>query len=347
MTVNAKVVVLILHWKGIDNTRACVRSLQTLAYKEFAVLVVDNGSSDNDGQVLKAEFDHIHVLRLDRNYGFAGGCNRGMEHILKGTSLADGGLGEPPAYIWLLNNDALAQPETLDRLVGALHDNDKAAAAAALVVEGGASNQARVATGLGRIDFAKAKTYLSPLPATDAGQSAKSPQNINVDSDTGSKSASNDSYAIACDWVTGSNLLLKTSVLAKCGLFDERFFLYFEDVDLCHRLNQAGYQCLLVLDTVIDHEGSASTQGGLSLWRAYYHTRNRLLFFSKNSPPALKGLALTTITMHVVKHCLTLPWRGAAGRAKLRAELLGLRDFYAGDFGEAKCLDWCERLSFQ
>lgn len=334
MTTTSKVVVLVLHWKGIDKTRACLRSLQTLAYGDVSVLVVDNGSSDNDGQTLKKEFDEsspsagskkldLQVLRLDRNYGFAGGCNKGMEHILQGA------LGEKPGYIWLLNNDALTKPETLTRLVDALKDNEKAGAAAALVVEGGTDNQARIATGLGRINFSKAKTYLSPLP--DAGAQTNSP----------------DSYAIACDWVTGSNLLLKTRVLEEIGTFDERFFLYFEDVDLCHRFNKAGYQCLLVLDTVIDHEGSGSTQGGLSLWRAYYHTRNRLLFFSKNSPPALRGLALATITSHVLKHCLTLPWRGAAGRAKLKAELLGLRDFYAGDFGEAKCLDWCESLSFQ
>jgi Predicted glycosyltransferases len=334
MTTTSKVVVLVLHWKGVDKTRDCIRSLETLTYANFSVLLVDNGSSDNDGQALKREFDEggsktdgkkldLQVLRLDRNYGFAGGCNKGMEHILQGN------MGEKAAYIWLLNNDALTKPETLTRLIDTLKDNDKAGAAAALVVEGGANNQARVATGHGRIDFAKAKTYLKPLP------------------DTGSQANSAGSCAIACDWVTGSNLLLKTSVLEQCGTFDERFFLYFEDVDLCHRLNKAGYQCLLVLDTVIDHEGSGSTQGGLSLWRAYYHTRNRLLFFSKNSPPALRGLALATITSHVLKHCLTLPWRGSAGRAKLKAELLGLRDFYAGDFGEAKCLDWCESLSFQ
>lgn len=308
---------LVLHWRGIDKTRQCLKSLADLDYPSYSILLVDNGSETHDGRRLQQEFPHIELLRLESNQGFAGGCNRGMEHALKTHT----------SYIWLLNNDALAHGENLKMLTGALKSRPEAGAAAALVLEGqcaGPEDSPKIATGLGKIDFVKAKTYLKPLP-----ESKPEP--------------SGEPY-IACDWVTGSNLLLKTSVLKQVGLFDERFFLYFEDVDLCFRIRQAGYACLLVTSTMIEHEGSASTQGGLSLWRAYYHTRNRLLFFSKNAPLHLKPLALAAVNSHILKHCLTLPWRGAAARAKLRVELSGLKDFYAGKFGQATCLDWCENF---
>lgn len=306
---------LVLHWRGIDKTRRCLQSLASLDYPNYSVLLVDNGSETHDGLSLKQEFPQIELLRLDSNQGFAGGCNRGMEQALK----------TPTAYIWLLNNDALAHAENLKMLTGALKSRPDAGAAAALVLEGqvtGREDSLKIATGLGKIDFVKAKTYLKPLPE--------------------GKSEPPASPYIACDWVTGSNLLLKTSVLKQVGLFDERYFLYFEDVDLCFRIRQAGYTCLLVTSTMIEHEGSASTEGGLSLWRAYYHTRNRLLFFSKNAPLHLKPLGLAAVNSHILKHCLTLPWRGATARAKLRVELDGLKDFYAGKFGKATCLDWCE-----
>lgn len=306
---------LVLHWRGIEKTRQCLQSLASLDYPSYSILLVDNGSETHDGQSLKQEFPQIELLRLQSNHGFAGGCNRGMEQALK----------TPTAYIWLLNNDALAHAENLKMLTGALKSRPDAGAAAALVLEGqvtGREDSRKIATGLGKIDFVKAKTYLKPLPEGKSELSA--------------------SPYITCDWVTGSNLLLKTSVLKQVGLFDERYFLYFEDVDLCFRIRQAGYTCLLVTSTMIEHEGSASTQGGLSLWRAYYHTRNRLLFFSKNAPPHLKPLGLAAVNSHILKHCLTLPWRGPDARAKLRVELDGLKDFYAGKFGRANCLDWCE-----
>jgi len=313
------VTVLVLHWRGIDKTRECLKSLKELDYPHYSILLVDNGSENNDGATLKSEFENLEILRLSTNHGFAGGCNQGIKHQLAKT--AD---KQEESYIWLLNNDATVRPENLKRLTFVLSANTKAGAAAALVLEG-KDGEKRAATGVGKIDFAKAKTYLKPVPEN---------------------AASVTNSVLSCDWVTGSNLLLKESVLREIGLFDERYFLYFEDVDLCLRIRKAGYECLLVADTMIEHEGSASTQGGLSLWRAYYHTRNRLLFFALHAPLYLKPWAFFLISLHVFKHCLTLPGRGPSGKAKLKVELMGYSDYCLRTFGQSKRLDWCENFVF-
>lgn len=89
--------ILVLHWKGLEKTQNCLESLRTLQYRNYRVLVVDNGSDNHDGDQLKASFPEIDVLRLETNRGFSGGCNAGMEYCIQ----------EGCSYIWLLNNDTL------------------------------------------------------------------------------------------------------------------------------------------------------------------------------------------------------------------------------------------------
>lgn len=308
---------LVLHWRGIEKTRRCLTSLRASSYKNSHVLLVANGSPEGDSAQLASEFPEVELLNLDSNYGFAGGCNRGMEKAI--ADQAD--------FIWLLNNDAIAKPESIEHLVKAAMSNQEAGALGAIVLEGD-SNAAEEA-GLGEINFNKAKTYLrkTSLLKTTAGTISKPEEG-----------------GYSCAWLSGSNLLLRTSALKKVGLFDERYYLYFEDVELCKRLTDAGFKCLLVPGSTIEHEGNASTQGGLRLWRSYYHSRNRLLFFMQYCSPKQRPIALLAIWGHFLKHCLTLPLRGKAGKARLKAEWLGINDFYSNRLGPATCLEWCETV---
>lgn len=308
---------LVLHWRGMEKTRRCLTSLRATSYQNSHVLLVANGSPDGDSAQLATEFPEVEMLTLDRNYGFAGGCNRGMEKAL--ADQAD--------FIWLLNNDAIAKPESIEHLVKAAIANPEAGALGAIVLEGHSSTAEEA--GLGEINFKKAKTYLRKT-----GQDKSNSQN----------STQQEKGGYSCSWLSGSNLLLRSSALSKVGLFDERYYLYFEDVELCKRLTDAGFKCLLVPGSTIEHEGNASTQGGLSLWRSYYHSRNRLLFFMQYCSPSQRPMALLSIWGHFIKHCFTLPLRGKAGRARLKAEWLGLNDYYSKRLGPATCLDWCESV---
>ncbi len=315
------VVALVLHWRGPDKTRRCLESLRHTNYGNYTVLLVDNGSDSHDGPGLAAEFPEVKLLTLDSNYGFAGGCNRGIDFAL----------AQGADFIWLLNNDACAEPRSIEILVKAAQADEKAAALGAIVVEGDQSKAEEA--GIGEINYRRAKTFLRKTEGRLAG--------TEVAANSGNTAANG---TISCQWLSGSNLLLRARALKEVGLFDERYYLYFEDVDLCHRLVLHGYKCLLVPGSTIVHEGNASTPGGLSLWRTYYHTRNRLLFFMHYTKGPDRLLALISIMGHFLRHCFSLPLKGARGQARLKAEWLGLNDYFAGRLGRATCLDWCEKI---
>lgn len=301
----ALVWILVLHWRGIDLTKSCLESVQKLTYKNIRTLVVDNGSQANDGETLKKSFPEITVLRLSENFGFAGGCNRGMEFCLEQN--AD--------FIWLINNDARVSPNSLSTLAKHAKQNARVGALGASIVESLESVEKQVIGGHGTIDFVQAKTRVSSNAA---------------------------SGAIECDWLHGSNLLLRSLALKDVGLFDERYFLYFEDTELCQRMRLNGWKCLFVPDAEVEHIGNASTQDKRKHWRSYYYIRNRFLFFETYLKGPKRLPALISMLSHVGRHLAVLPFRGENGRDQLRAELLGTRDYFAKRFGKATCLQWCE-----
>lgn len=334
--------VLVLHWRGPDKTRRCLESLRHTSYGNYTVLLVDNGSDGHDGPGLAAEFPEVKLLTLDSNYGFAGGCNRGIDFAM----------AQGADFIWLLNNDACAEPRSIEILVTAAQTDEKAAALGAIVVEGDQSKAEEA--GIGEINYRRAKTFLRKTEGRLAGTEMAANTRPDVDTkpaastaiavNTGNTANTPANSTISCQWLSGSNLLLRASALKEVGLFDERYYLYFEDVDLCHRLVLHGYKCLLVPGSTIVHEGNASTPGGLSLWRTYYHTRNRLLFFMHYTTGPDRLLAMISIMGHFLRHCLSLPLKGTRGQARLKAEWLGLTDYFAGRLGRANCLDWCEKI---
>lgn len=293
----------VLHYQKPENTRECLKSLLALDYPSPEILVTDNCSPDGSLPLLCKQFPDLNFLALPTNLGFAGGANASIRYCIEHG--AD--------WIWLLNNDTVVSPDSLSLLMEAALVNERAALLGASVYTTNEKSVHR--SGSGKIDFIKAKTFEKGL-IDDSVQT------------------------MDCAWLSGCNLLIRAQAFEACGGFDEDFFLYFEDTDLCHRLKQAGWQCLLVPAARVDHEGGASTAGSLNIWRSYYYTRNRLLFFLKHR----KGLAtlpiLFSVAIHLLRHCLVLPFRGKNGRRQLKAELLGLRDYCSGTFGKADCLDF-------
>jgi GT2 family glycosyltransferase len=298
--------IIVLHWRGSDHTKTCLTSLRNLSYGNFKTLLVDNGGPDKDGEAIARNFPEAALLKLEENLGFAGGANAGIDYCLK----------QGAKWIWLLNNDTKVDIESLSLLMDCAEKNLDAGAVGAMVHTG--SGETYAASGRGEIDFRKAKTYLrQDVPQGQAW--------------------------VECAWISGSNLLMRAEALEQVGAFDERYFLYFEDTDLCHRLRLAGWKCLLVPKAKVEHVGGASTEGALRYWRAYYYTRNRLLFFRQNVG-GIKALpAHAAIAGHLLRHALVLPARGDHGRKQLKAEFLGLCDYVNGRLGKAQCLDWCEK----
>jgi GT2 family glycosyltransferase len=316
-TMQPLVYILVLHWRGIENTRRCLTSVKKLGYQNFRTLLVDNGSDSLDGDCLRQEFAEIELLRLDSNKGFSGGCNAGIAYSLEHA--AD--------FVWVLNNDTEVRNDSLSLLVEAASNDEKAAALSAAVLDlvpeptparepgsTGINNSVNEKTipGKGIIDFLRAKSLLKAAPSDQP---------------------------TACEWLAASNLLLRAQSIKGEKVFDDRYFLYFEDTELCHRLNLRGWKCLLVPLARIAHAGGASTNDNLQHWRSYYYTRNRLLFFSTYAPFPIKIWSMLAIHAHLIRHRISLPKKGERGKRQLKAELMGARDFKLRKFGKCEELD--------
>jgi GT2 family glycosyltransferase len=296
------VCVVVLHWRGIEHTRNCLRSLRTLSYPRFEVLLVDNGSPERDGERLQQEFSEISLVRLPDNFGFSGGCNAGIDY----------GLNRDTDFIWLLNNDAVVVAATLPALVDAAIADPSAGATGAVIIEDGDNADATASgKGCGVIDFRHAKSHLEP-PTSE--------------------------HVTACDWLSGSSLLLRATALRDAGKLNDRYFLYFEDVELCHRLRQHGWRCLLAPRARVQHAGYASTSGERVLWRYYYGARNRLYFFHQYATGLTWLNCMLRLFGRLLRHMLGTPFLSGDKRIKLRGEYLGTRDFITGKYGKADFL---------
>jgi GT2 family glycosyltransferase len=296
--------ITVIHWRAPDRTRLCLDSLKKLSYSNVKIVLVDNGSPDQSGASIGTDYPEVELLPTGKNLGFAGGSNFGIRFALENGA----------KWIWLLNNDTEVDPASLTILMKAVTDDPKAGVLSATVIT--ESDNEKTEAGFGQIDFLKAKTYLKP-PEIESGN------------------------ALPCAWLAGCNLLLNAEAISQLGAFNEDYYLYFEDTELCHRFNQNGWSCLLVPAARIAHVGGASTQGERQYWRSYYYARNRLLFFLTYCKDWRLIPAVLSIFGHTMRHLLVLPFRGERGQKQLKAELLGTRDFFAKRLGEATCLDWC------
>ena len=79
--------IVILHWRGVEHTEACLESLRALSYDNYKVLLVDNGSEQKDGKSIQLKFPEAQLLELESNRGFSGGCNAGIEKSLENQAL--------------------------------------------------------------------------------------------------------------------------------------------------------------------------------------------------------------------------------------------------------------------
>lgn len=242
------VIAIILNWNKDDLTLDTLASLREQIYPRLQTLVLDNGS-DNQQEALariRAAFPQVRTLASKRNLGFAGGCNVGMRAALE--------LGAD--YLLLLNNDVLLQPDAIAELVAALQADTGAGAAGPLIYY--ASEPERVWFGGGKVRMGG---RVLPEHGEGAGIHSGSP-------------------TMESEWLPGTAVLVRREAVARAGMMNASYFLYWEDVEWCFRLRNAGYRLLLVPRSIIYHKVNA-TSGDLPLTIVYYWERNRLRFIER------------------------------------------------------------------
>ena len=287
-----KIAIVIVCYNGVADTRECLESVRQLTYPEFFTVVVDNASSDGTAEVVRAEFPEVTLLVNPQNTGFTGGNQTGVREALQ----------QGAEFIFLLNPDTTVAPDLLERLLETWDDHPNLGALGPLML-----------------------LYDAPETIWSAGGMIDSQGRV-AHFRQGEHAPESREFE-PCEFVSGCGLLFSRNVFEHVGFFDERFFLYFEESDLCARIRKAGYGVGMALGARLWHKVSRST-GRDSLLTLYYMRRNQLLYLKKHGTRAgLYAALLDSLRLLAVWTLKRNPKRTTLLRA--------LQDFWAGRFGRA------------
>ncbi len=255
------VVISLLNFNGLKNTLACLASLRNIKIDNFklTIVAVDNPS--------KEEFDlksgslgniPLVVIKNNKNLGFSGGNNVAIKYALENG--AD--------YVLILNNDTYVDHDFLTELLKVAEKGNSVGILVPKIYFApgfefhkdrySQKEQGRVFWyGGGKMDWANVIGYHRGVDEVDKGQYDKTEET---------------------EIATGCCMLIKKEVFENVGLFDNKYFLYYEDSDLSVRAKNKGFKIVYVPNSIIWHKNAGSAGGSGSKLQDYYITRSRLLF---------------------------------------------------------------------
>ncbi len=274
--------ILILHWNSEQHLPRCLNALEAQSYKNFDVLLLDNGNALPLSPDFPASYPGIRmkVLRSEKNLGFAAGNNL----------LAKEAIGK---YIVLLNADAFPEPEWLEVLDEATLTNPSCFLGSRLIK----ANEPEKLDGEWHIYHA-------------SGLAWRHHHNQSIDLATNEVKEVFGACAAASAY--------PREAFEAVGGFDEDFFAYMEDIDLDFRLQLQGYSCLYLPQAVVHHVGSASS-APRSDFAVYHGHRNMPWVFLKNMPGALLWLLLPLHILVNLAYLILAPLIGK-GKVMLKAK---------------------------
>lgn len=269
------VLTVLLNYRTADMTlEALAAAVRETAGIAGAITVVDNDSRDGsyekirDTVLARGWSDRVRVVASGHNGGFGAGNNVAIR-----LGLPD---GSAPDFVYLLNSDAFPEPGSVQILVDALQAHPQCGFVGGYTFgqDGvyhntafrfpGILSEFETAAGTGPISLLLRRHIVAiPEPA----------------------------HSMEVDWLAGASLLIRRKTLDEIGLFDERYFLYFEETDLCLRAQRAGWPARYVKESRIMHIGSVST--GMQNWKRMpgYWFDSRLWYYTKNHGVIYAGLA--------------------------------------------------------
>lgn len=237
--------IIILSFNTRNLLNSCLHSLfSTLKGKDFEVIVVDNASSDDSVEMVKKDFPKVQLVENKENVGFAKGINIG-------AGVAQG------EYLLFLNSDTEVKNTILD-LKNNLDTHTKAAVIGGLLV----NNDGTPQRSYGK--FYDLLAVANMLFRGDRGEIKKTTQIRQV------------------DWVSGGFMLVRKKVFEELHGFDEHFFMYIEDMELCYRVKKAGYSVLFDPTVTVTHIGHGSSNRTFAVLQIY---KGLLYFYKKHKSP--------------------------------------------------------------
>lgn len=278
-----KVGLVILNWNGKADTLECLKTVG-----DVQVVVVDNASTDGSAEAISSTFPSVKVISNKENLGFADGNNVGISYLLsKGVSA-----------VLILNNDTLLNPNTVSELSKTLFSDERIGIVGPKIYFKKDGGEVIWFAG-GKIDWKNIYGYHIGVDEKDTGQYEKIEE---------------------VDFITGCCLMVRSEVFKKAGMFDGKYYLYYEDVDFCMRAKMGGFKVLYVPNAKIFHNNAASSGGPGSTLHQYYQTRNRYLF-------GFRYASLRT-KLALLRECIGKLFSGK------RVESDACRDFLLGKLGK-------------
>ena len=297
--------VLVLNWNGARLLPDCLEALFRTDYPDDAweAVLVDNASSDGSAEQAAQQFPRLKLWRNPGNWGFARGYNAPIA-------------AAPGPYVVLLNTDTAVRPGWLRALVEAAEADAKVGAATAkLVYPPHSANAGRIQNAGGLL--------LRDGSGRDRGTVFRDGRWLQEE-DAGQYEQSEEVF-----FFCGAAALLRTAALDDVGLFDERYFMYYEDLDLSWRLRLRSWKVVYVPEAVVEH-AHAQSSGEWSPFFVYHVERNRPLMLLKLGSLPLALREMGRYGAEWLLNCARVAWWGLtrrqrgphAARARLQARVL-------------------------
>jgi hypothetical protein len=300
-----RVSVVIPNYNGIAFLPDCLRSLKKQTYRDFCVIIVDNGSTDGSISFIEKNYPEVKLISLGENTGFAKASNVGI-------NAADS------EYVFLLNNDTICDEKAIEKLVSTMDT--------------------------GRNIFsvqAKMLQLKKPELVDDAGDYycalgwAFAP----------SKDKPSDKYSRRLELTSAcaGAAIYRKSMLEETGLFDEAHFCYLEDVDLGYRGRLLGYRNVLEPGAIVYHAGSASSGSRHNAFKVELTAANNLYLIYKNMPALQVIINLPLILIGIVIKQIFYVKKGLGG-AHVKGLLRGFSKIFSNSgkkvrFGKKQALN--------
>ncbi len=299
-----RVAIILVNWNQSNLTIECLKSLLKISFPSYTIILIDNGSKKEERDKLEKflEDHNIEIICNDKNLGFTGGNNVGLEFALK----------QDFTHFMLLNNDTIVSEGFLEPLVSEFINNQEIGAVQP------------------KINYLSEPDTIWNFGGDFNRITGNTKSRFQKTRDTIKRGISSET-----DWITGCCILVSRECIEDVGLLDNRYFAYYEDVDWSFRMKERGYLIRCISDSIIYHAVGASgkskstREGQRSPEIIRYVIRNHIFLVRRHS----RGLyALTSSIYQIIKIAKFLLFYLVTGRRKKFAMVIkGIKEGLSGN----------------
>jgi len=235
-----KIFTIILNWNNAEDTIECIHSVKLSADLSSQIICVDNASYDGSIDKIASEHPDIIILKTDSNLGYAGGNNFGIKKAIE--------LGA--THIWILNNDTIVEQNCMKNLLKPFLRDAKTALTGSKIYFYDKKEEIWFAGGI----YYPFRGVTSHYLENQAAAGVLSGEKLN--------------------YISGCSMMISRDIAEKTGVFDEKLFLLYEEIDLAQKIKKLGYIMKMCENSIVYHKISRTLKD--SPLRLYYFTRNRL-----------------------------------------------------------------------